>query len=75
MFDFLKKKNQENRKFTMPQGLTRDEQRAVREVVKKAQRNDGVPRTAQQSIPFERLFPDGIVRMREVQQRIVIAES
>ena len=56
MFDFLKKKNQENRKFTMPQGLTRDEQRAVREVVKKAQRNDGVPRTAQQSIPFDRMI-------------------
>ena len=63
MFDFLKKKNQENRKFTMPQGLTRDEQRAVREVVKKAQRNDGVPRTAQQSIPFDRMFPDGICRV------------
>ena len=47
----------------MPQGLTRDEQRAVREVVKKAQRNDGVPRTAQQSIPFDRMFPDGICRV------------
>lgn len=63
MFDFRKKKDQENRKFTMPEGLTRDEQKAVREVVKKAQKNDGTPRTAQQSIPFDRMFPDGICRV------------
>ena len=63
MFDFRKKKNQENRKFTMPEGLTRDEQKAVREAVKKAQKNDGTPRTAQQSIPFDRMFPDGICRV------------
>ncbi len=63
MFDFRKKKDQENRKFTMPEGLTRDEQKAVREAVKKAQKNDGTPRTAQQSIPFDRMFPDGICRV------------
>lgn len=63
MFDFRKKKDQENRKFTMPEGLTTDEQKAVREAVKKAQKNDGTPRTAQQSIPFDRMFPDGICRV------------
>ena len=63
MFGFQKKKEQENRKFTMPEGLTRDEQKAVREAVKKAQKNDGTPRTAQQSIPFDRMFPDGICRV------------
>ena len=63
MFDFRKKKNQENRKFTMPEGLTRDEQKAVKEAIKKARRNDGTPRTAQQSIPFDRMFPDGICRV------------
>ena len=63
MFDFRKKKNQENRKFTMPEGLTRDEQKAVKEAIKKAQKNDGTPRTAQQSIPFDRMFPDGICRV------------
>ena len=47
----------------MPEGLTRDEQKAVREAVKKAQKNDGTPRTAQQSIPFDRMFPDGICRV------------
>ena len=56
-------KNQEKRKFTMPEGLTRDEQRAVREIVRNAQKNDGIPRTAQQSIPFDRMFPDGICRV------------
>ena len=63
MFDIRKKKNQEKRKFTMPEGLTRDEQRAVREIVRNAQKNDGIPRTAQQSIPFDRMFPDGICRV------------
>ena len=28
-----------------------------------ARRDDGIPRTAQQSIPFERMFPDGICRV------------
>ena len=36
---------------------------AVREIVRKAKKNDGTPRTAQQSIPFERMFPDGICRV------------
>lgn len=30
---------------------------------KKGQKNDGTPRTAQQSIPFDRMFPDGICRV------------
>ncbi len=47
----------------MPEGLTRDEQKAVKEAIKKAQKNDGTPRTAQQSIPFDRMFPDGICRV------------
>ncbi|MBB2181750.1 ATP-binding protein [Lachnospiraceae bacterium MD1] len=47
----------------MPEGLTRDEQKAVKEAIKKAQKNDGTPRTAQQSIPFERMFSDGICRV------------
>ncbi|MCR5776218.1 MAG: conjugal transfer protein TraE, partial [Lachnospiraceae bacterium] len=31
--------------------------------IKNAQRNDGTPRTAQQTIPFDRMFPDGICRI------------
>ena len=36
---------------------------AVREIVRNAWKNDGVPKTAQQSIPFDRMFPDGICRV------------
>jgi len=35
----------------------------VQRIVDQARKNDGVPRTAQQSIPFDRMFPDGICRV------------
>ena len=63
MFKFLKKKKQNKREFAMPEGLSKAEQNQVREVIKNAQRNDGIPRTAQQSIPFDRMFQDGICRV------------
>ena len=63
MLDFRKKKAQESRKFRMPEGLSKEDQKAVREIVKNAQRNDGTPKTAQQTIPFDRMFPDGICRV------------
>lgn len=47
----------------MPEGLNKEEQRAVRKVIRDAKRNDGIPKTAQQSIPFDRMFPDGICRV------------
>jgi len=47
----------------MPEGLSKAEQNQVREVIKNAQRDDGIPRTAQQSIPFDRMFQDGICRV------------
>lgn len=47
----------------MPEGLNKEEQRAVRKVIRDAQRNDGIPKTAQQSIPFDRMIPDGICRV------------
>lgn len=47
----------------MPEGLNKEEQRVVRKVIRDAQRNDGIPKTAQQSIPFDRMFPDGICRV------------
>ena len=45
--------------------LPASERKAVEDVKRKYRKNDGVPRTAQQSIPFERMFPDGICRVRE----------
>ena len=47
----------------MPEGLSREEQKAVKEIIKNARRDDEVPHTAQQSIPFDRMFPDGICRV------------
>lgn len=32
-------------------------------IIANAKKNDGVPRTAQQSIPFQRMFQDGICRI------------
>ena len=63
MFGFLKKQKENKREFVMPEGLSKQEQKQVREVIRKAQRNDGTPRTAQQSIPFDRMFQDGICRV------------
>ena len=34
----------------------------MEKIIKNAKRDDGVPRTAQQSIPFQRMFQDGICR-------------
>ncbi|MCQ2511266.1 MAG: conjugal transfer protein TraE, partial [Lachnospiraceae bacterium] len=34
-------------------------------MIEKARGDDGVPRTAQQSIPFQRMFPDGICRVSD----------
>lgn len=47
----------------MPDGLSKAEQEQVKEIIKSAQKDDGTPRTAQQTLPFERVFPDGIVRV------------
>ena len=35
----------------------------MEEIIKRAKKDDGIPRTAQQSIPFDRMFPDGICRV------------
>ena len=45
--------------------LSRKQQKELKAAVKKAKRDDGVPRTAQQSIPFQRVFPDGICRVTD----------
>ncbi|MBP1584889.1 MAG: conjugal transfer protein TraE, partial [Lachnospiraceae bacterium] len=47
----------------MPEHLTRAEKKEVRKIIEDAKKNDGIPRTAQQSIPFDRMFQDGIFRI------------
>ena len=47
----------------MPEHLTKEEKRQIRKIMNIAKKTDGVPRTAQQSIPFERMFQNGICRV------------
>lgn len=49
----------------MPKNLTKAEYAQIQQIIEKARQDDGVPRTAQQSIPFERMFPDGICRVTD----------
>lgn len=49
----------------MPKSLTKAQARQVQEIIDRARRDDGIPRTAQQSIPFQRMFPDGICRVSD----------
>ncbi len=61
MFKRLSK--EEKRDLVMPKHLTKAEKKEIRQIIKNAQKNDGIPRTAQQSIPFDRMFQDGICRI------------
>ena len=45
--------------------LSKSERKKIDRIVKKARRDDGIPRTAQQTIPFERMFADGTCRVRD----------
>ena len=47
----------------MPKNLTKEQQLQIKQVVDRARNTSDVPRTAQESIPFERMFPDGICRV------------
>ena len=49
----------------MPKNLTKTQARQVQEIIERAKRDDGIPRTEQQSIPFQRMFPDGICRVSD----------
>lgn len=49
----------------MPANLTRRQQKEIKAVIDRAANDAGVPQTAQQSIPFQRMFPDGICRVTD----------
>ena len=61
---FFKKKPQA-RNIKMPANLNRKQQREIKAVVERAKKDNGIPQTAQQSIPFQRMFPDGICRVTD----------
>ena len=55
----------EQRNPTLPGNLSKSQIRQIQKVIDKARMDDGIPRTAQQSIPFQRMFPDGICRVTD----------
>ena len=60
-----KGKKEKPAEIRLPAGLTKSEAKQVRQIIQKAKKDDGIPRTAQQSIPFQRMFPDGICRVSD----------
>lgn len=50
---------------SLPSKLTRKERRQIQAAYERAKKDTGVPQTAQQSIPFQRMFPDGICRVTD----------
>ena len=61
MISIFRKK--EKRELKLPANLTAAEKKEVRRIIEQASGDDGIPRTAQQSIPFDRMFQDGICRI------------
>ena len=59
---FSKKKSKAPK---LPPGLSRRDQKAVLEIIRKAENKGSVPHTAQESIPFIRMYPDGICKVTE----------
>ena len=56
----------EKRDLNMPKNLTKAQARQVQEIIERAKRDDGIPLTTHQSIPFQRMFPDGICRVSDL---------
>jgi hypothetical protein len=56
-------RKKETRSYQIPEYLSSGDKKKVAAIIKNAQRNDGIPRTTQQSIPFDRMFQDGICRV------------
>ena len=59
----MKPFKREQKGFVMPEGLTKAEQKEVKRIIANAKREEKVPKTAQASIPFDRMFQDGICRV------------
>ena len=68
MFKILKKLTAKNKKqddIRMPSHLSAAEQKQVQTVIDRARGDSTVPHSAQDSIPFQRMFPDGICRVTD----------
>ena len=49
----------------MPKGLSKEQQKQLREIRERNTSDPNIPQTAQDSIPFQRMFPDGICRVTD----------
>lgn len=49
--------------YTIPAYLNREDKKRIRELIRSVKPGEEVPRTTQQSIPFDRMFRDGICRV------------
>ncbi|SEA18290.1 AAA-like domain-containing protein [Oribacterium sp. KHPX15] len=66
IIEFLRRRifhKEEARSFHIPEYISPEDKKKVREIIKKAQNTDDIPRTTQESIPFDRMFQDGICRV------------
>ena len=61
-FNIRKPKSGEIR---LPPNLTRKERKEIQAAYERAKKDAAIPQTAQQSIPFQRMFPDGICRVND----------
>ena len=53
------------RDLSLPNNLSKAQEKEILRIIRKARRDDGIPRSAQDSIPFQRMFPDRICRVTD----------
>ena len=56
-------RKKEERSFQIPEYLSNEDKKKVREIIRAAKKRDDIPKTTQESIPFDRMFQDGICRV------------
>ena len=63
VFQGLAGREKKENDIRMPSNLNAAEQKQIKAIVEKARKDRTVPHSAQDSIPFDRMFPDGICRV------------
>ncbi len=61
----LFRKKTDSKEYKMPVGLSPAEQKQVKAIMDQAKKDDDVPHSTQDSIPFQRMFPDGVCRVTD----------
>lgn len=60
------------RELNLPKNLSKAQGKEILQIIRKARSDDGIPRSAQDSIPFQRMFPDGICRVTDYYYTLTI---